>query len=50
MALMGECVVIDSSYFQEEVQQLVWVDAMVEDYESIVRISVWDVVPKPEDM
>jgi len=27
------------------VQQPVWVDAMVDEYDSIVRNSVWDVVP-----
>jgi len=49
MALMGEFVLIDPSSFKEEVKQLVWVDAMVEKYHSIVHNSVWDVVPRPED-
>jgi hypothetical protein len=49
MALMGECVVTEPSSFKEAVQQPVWVDAMVEEYDSIVRNSVWDVVPRPED-
>ena len=30
-------------------QQLIWVDAMVEEYDSIVRNSVWDMVPRPEN-
>eukprot|EP00253_Pinus_taeda_P018437 PITA_18437 len=30
-------------------QHLVWVDAMVEEYDSIVRNNVWDVVPRPEN-
>ncbi len=30
-------------------QQPVWVDAMVEEYDSIVHNSVWDVVPRLED-
>ena len=30
-------------------QQPVWVDAMVEEYESIVRNNVWDVVQRPEE-
>ncbi len=29
--------------------QPVWVDAMVEEYDSIVCNSVWDVVLRPED-
>jgi len=49
MALVGECVATELSSFQETVQQLVYVDAMVEDYDSIIRNSVWDVVPRPRD-
>ena len=30
-------------------QQPVWVDAMVEEYDSIIQNSVWDVVPRPQD-
>jgi len=49
MALMGACVMTEPSSFQEAVQQMVWVDVMVEKYDSIVQNSVWDVVPRPED-
>eukprot|EP00253_Pinus_taeda_P025964 PITA_25964 len=49
MALAGECVEIESSSFEETVQQLIWVDAMVEEYDSIVRNSVWDVIPRLEN-
>jgi len=48
MALVRECVETEPSSFEEAVQQPVWVDAMVEEYDSIVRNSVWDVVPRPE--
>lgn len=48
MALVGKCVETEPSSFEEAVQQPVWVDAMVEEYDSIVRNSVWDVVPRPE--
>lgn len=40
MALFGECVEIKASSFEEAVQQPSWVDAMVEEYDSIVRNSV----------
>ena len=30
-------------------QQPIWVDVMVEEYDSIVRNSVWDVVPRLEN-
>eukprot|EP00253_Pinus_taeda_P031823 PITA_31823 len=49
MALMSGCVMTKPSSSEEAVQQSIWVDAMVEDYDSIVRNSVWDVVLRPED-
>eukprot|EP00253_Pinus_taeda_P008558 PITA_08558 len=49
MALVWECVKTEPSSFEEAVQYLVWVDAMVEEYNSIVRNSVWDVFPRPEE-
>jgi len=49
MALMSGSVETNSSSFEEVVQKPVWVDAMVEEYDSIVRNSVWDVVPRPKD-
>eukprot|EP00253_Pinus_taeda_P029922 PITA_29922 len=49
MSLMGECVVTEPSSLKEAMQQPVWVDAMVEEYNSIVRNNVWDVVLRPKD-
>ena len=49
MALVGECVETKPSSFEEVVQQPIWVDAMVEEYDSIVQNSVWDVVPRPKN-
>ena len=49
MALVGECVETEPSSFEEAVQQPVWVDVMVEEYDSIVWNNVWDVVPRPEN-
>jgi len=46
---MSRCVETEPSSFEEAMQQLVWVDAMVEEYDSIVHNSVWDVVPRPAD-
>ena len=43
MALMSECIVTEPSSFEEEVQQIIWVDTMVEEYESIVKKSAWEV-------
>ena len=49
MALMRKCIVTEPYSFQEEVQQPTWVDAMVEEYESIVKNSAWEIVPRPVD-
>ena len=49
MALAGECVETEPSSFEEVVQQLIWVDAIMEEYDSIVRNSVWDMVLRPEN-
>ena len=35
--------------FQEAVQDPTWVDAMVEEYDSIVKNSAWEIVPRPVD-
>ena len=49
MALMRKCIVTEPSSFQEAVQEPTWVDAMVEEYDSIVRNSAWEIVPRPVD-
>ena len=48
MPLMRNCIVIEPSYFEEAVQEPTWVDAMVEEYDSIVRNNAWEIVPRPE--
>ena len=40
MDLFGECVETKPSSFEEAVQQPIWVDAIVEEYDSIVCNSV----------
>eukprot|EP00253_Pinus_taeda_P031395 PITA_31395 len=41
MDLMSKCVVTEPSSFEEAVEDPAWVDAMVEEYDSIVRNSAW---------
>ena len=48
MALMSKCIVTEPSSFEEAVEDPTWVDAMVEEYDSIVINSAWDIVPRPE--
>ena len=47
MALMSKCIVKKPSSFEEAMQEPTWVDAMVEEYDSIVINSAWEIVPRP---
>ena len=35
--------------YEEAVQKKEWVEAMTEEYQSIMKNDVWDIVPKPEN-
>ena len=48
MTLLSKCVVTEPSSFEEAVEDPAWVDAMVEEYDSIVRNSACEIVPRPE--
>jgi hypothetical protein len=43
--------IIDSkpSCYEEETSHLVWRDAMMKEYQSIMKNDVWDIVPRPEE-
>jgi hypothetical protein len=49
MALMRKCIVTKPYSFQEEVQDPTWVDAMVEEYDSIGKNSACAIVARPVD-
>jgi hypothetical protein len=49
MALMRKCIVTEPYSFQEVMQDPTWFDAMVEEYDSIVKNSAWEIVPRPVD-
>ena len=44
---MRKCIVTEPFSFQEAVQQPTWVNTMVGEYESIVKNSAWEIVPRP---
>ena len=44
---MRKCIVIEPYSFEEALQQPIWVNAMVEEYDSIVKKSAWEIVPRP---
>ena len=37
----------EPSSFEEALKEPTWVDAMVKEYDSIVRNNSWDIVPRP---
>ena len=48
MALMMKLINSEPSSFKEDAQHDVWQEAMVEEYESIMKNKVWKVVPWPQ--
>jgi hypothetical protein len=46
MALMSSIIDVEPSSFEEATDQQVWRDSMVEEYTSIMRNDVWDIVSK----
>jgi hypothetical protein len=45
---MSHIIDIESSCHGEAAGQQVWQDAMAEEYQSIMKNDVWDIVPRPE--
>jgi hypothetical protein len=40
---------VEPSSFEEANELQVWKDAMLEEYRSIIKNNVWDIVPRPKD-
>ena len=49
MALMSDLVDKEPTCFEEATKQKEWVDAMVEQYQSIIKNYMWEIVPIPKD-
>lgn len=49
LTAMNTIVQNEPSSFEEAMKHHVWKDAMNEEYESIMKNDVWDVVPRPQD-
>ena len=47
MELMTELINSEPSSFGEDAKHDVWQEAMVEEYDSIMKNQVWEVVPRP---
>ena len=48
MALMCDLVDKEPTCFEEAIKQKEWVDAMVEEYQSIIKNDVWELLPRPK--
>lgn len=49
MALMSKSVEIEPSSFVEAMQQQIWVDAIIEEYNYIIKNIILEVVPRTVD-
>jgi len=49
LTTMSTIIQNEPSSFEEAMEQQVWKDVMNEEYESIMKNDVWDVVPRPQD-
>jgi hypothetical protein len=47
MALMCDLLEKDPTCFEEAIQKKEWADAMTEEYQSIIKNDVWEIVPRP---
>jgi hypothetical protein len=45
---MSSIINVEPSSFEEATGQQVWQDAMMEEYNSIMKNDVWEIVPKPK--
>jgi hypothetical protein len=47
MALMCDLLEKEPTCFEEAIQKKEWADAMTEEYQSIIKNDVWEIVPRP---
>jgi hypothetical protein len=48
VALMTQLIDVEPSNYEQAAQHGVWQEAMMEEYASIMKNDVWEVVPRPE--
>jgi hypothetical protein len=48
MALMCDLLDEETTCFEESIQKKEWADAMIEEYQSIIKKNVWEIVPRPK--
>jgi hypothetical protein len=44
------CAILEKepTFFEEDIQKKEWEDAMKEEYQSIIKNGVWEIVPRPK--
>jgi hypothetical protein len=45
---MRHIIHFDPSFYEEATSHLVWRDVMIEEYQSIMKNDVWDILSRPE--
>jgi hypothetical protein len=48
-ALMCDLLDEEPTCFEESIQRKEWADAMTEEYQSIMKNEVWEIVPRPKE-
>jgi hypothetical protein len=48
-ALMCDLLEKEPTCFEEAIQMKEWADAMIEEYQSIIKNDVWEIVPRPKN-
>jgi hypothetical protein len=46
VALLSDIINVEPTSYEEDAEKKEWKDAMVEEYQSILKNDVWDVVPR----
>jgi hypothetical protein len=49
MALMSDLLEKEPTFFEEAIQNKEWEYAMIEEYQSILKNDVWEIVPRPKN-
>jgi hypothetical protein len=49
MTLMCDLLKEEPTFFEEAIQRKEWVDSMTEEYQSIMKNEVWEIVPRPKN-
>jgi hypothetical protein len=49
MALMCDILEEEPTLFEVAIQRKEWIDAMIEEYQSIMKNEVWEIVPRPKN-